>query len=405
MVAHKGESALNVVPGTLGWLRSTNDRSSLGYLLERGPLTRQQIADLTGLSKPTAGQMMARLVAAGLIIERQGDTGGKRGPRAKEYVVLTEGNLGLAVVVDAGGMSAVLVDAVGTEYEPVTVPLPRLAQERSAPADVRRARTAVCTAAGIDEDAVRFVCVGVQASVDQRTGNLDLTSELPGWSRTGVAQTLEAELGMRAFVENDVKLAAAAEHAAGAQPDDLGFALLWLGEGLGLAVHFDGHVHGGAQGRAGEIGYLPIPHSAVGMVDRADTLQALMGGAEVARLARACGIKNRGFSALTPELVRTATEQERADFLDQLARRVTFGVIPALALFDPQRVVIGGPTGRLGGERLAELVRAEVRRTTPWNPEIVATVVADRPVLRGATQRLIGVIRQDFFDRVDALPD
>lgn len=392
----------SVVPGTLGWLRTTNDRTALRHLLDHGPLTRQQIVDLTGLSKPTAGQMMTRLEAAGLISERDGPSG-KRGPRAKQYIARTEHARGLAVDVDAAGLTAVVVDALGSPYPPVAIPLGRSAKGRSAPEDIARARAEACAVAGVDEAAVRFVCVGVQASVDQRTGNLDLTGELPGWQRTGVAQKVEYELGVRVSVENDVKLAATAEYAARSSTGERDFALLWLGEGVGFALHIDGHVLRGVEGRAGEIGYLPVPHSARSLASRARTLQDLVGGAGVARLARTCGIRNRGFAALTSGGLAGATTQEQSTFLKQLAQRVAVSVVPALALLDPSRIVIGGPTGTLGGSRLADLVRAEVRRMSRWNPDITATSVPDAPVLRGASDRLVETIRQSLFEVVDSL--
>ena len=60
-------STTTTTPGTPGWLRARNDRVALGLLLEHGPLTRNRIGELSGLSKPTAAQMVARLESAGLI--------------------------------------------------------------------------------------------------------------------------------------------------------------------------------------------------------------------------------------------------------------------------------------------------------------------------------------------------
>ena len=52
-------------PGTPRVLRAMNDRAALDLLLEHGPLSRTRTGKLTGLSKPTAGQLLARLEAAG----------------------------------------------------------------------------------------------------------------------------------------------------------------------------------------------------------------------------------------------------------------------------------------------------------------------------------------------------
>jgi hypothetical protein len=40
------------MPGTPSLLRAINDKAALEVLLERGPLTRAQLASITGISKP-----------------------------------------------------------------------------------------------------------------------------------------------------------------------------------------------------------------------------------------------------------------------------------------------------------------------------------------------------------------
>jgi DNA-binding IclR family transcriptional regulator len=49
-------------------MRAINDRAALRILLEKGPLTRPELSELTGLSKPTAFQLLARLQEAGLVV-------------------------------------------------------------------------------------------------------------------------------------------------------------------------------------------------------------------------------------------------------------------------------------------------------------------------------------------------
>jgi len=67
-----------VTPGVPRLLRSINDRAALELLLAHGSLTRPEIGRLTGLSKPTASLLLARLQEAGLVVfdgTREGHTG------------------------------------------------------------------------------------------------------------------------------------------------------------------------------------------------------------------------------------------------------------------------------------------------------------------------------------------
>src|SRR5437868_2521849 len=73
-------------PGTPRVLRAMNDRAALDLLVSQGPLTRTQIGELTGLSKPTASQLLARLEAAGLV-RTTGSVTGRPGPNAQLYEV------------------------------------------------------------------------------------------------------------------------------------------------------------------------------------------------------------------------------------------------------------------------------------------------------------------------------
>jgi predicted NBD/HSP70 family sugar kinase len=375
------------VRGTPGWLRETNDRTALSLLLEHGVLTRNRIGELSGLSKPTAAQMVARLETAGLI-HAVGEVSGGRGPNAASYAVRTDRMLGVAIDIDAEALHSTVVDASGEE-RPIAV---TALAGRSPEDDVRAAVDAACAAAGADAERVGAVCIGVQGALDPRTDELTYIETLPGWPKQGIRRRLEEALGMAVRIDNDVNLAALAERTDGAGRDAGGFALLWMGDGLGLSVDQGGTVHRGVSGGAGEIGYLPIPRSATELDADARDLQDLIGGPAVARLAAGHGL----------DADLAGDPDARDAFLRDLARRVAVGVVPVLALLDPELVVLGGPTGCAGGPRLAELVTAELR--PGWGERsVVATGVAAHPVHRGAREHLVGEVREALFAEVSRI--
>src|SRR4051812_49692348 len=65
-------------------VRAINDRMTLELLLQHGTLTRTQLATLTGLSKPTATQLLQRLAEAGRIVP-PGTPSGRPRPNAPPY--------------------------------------------------------------------------------------------------------------------------------------------------------------------------------------------------------------------------------------------------------------------------------------------------------------------------------
>jgi predicted NBD/HSP70 family sugar kinase len=378
-------------------LRERNERTALSLLFAHGVLTRNRIGELSGLSKPTASQIVARLEGAGLI-EVVGEVSGGRGPNALSYGVRADRVLGVAIDIDQTVIRTTVVDATGTEYPVVETVIANGDNGHSAASDVQDAITAASTSAGTDSAAVRVVAIGVQGSIDPRTDKLSFIDTLPGWPRQGIRTHLETLLGLDVHIDNDANLAAIAERSEGAGAGTGSFALLWLGPGLGLAVDLAGAVHRGAAGGAGEIGYLPVPWDAVDIDPQAHDLQQLIGAPAAVAIARRHGVSGD----TDGEIIAALSEHPaREGVFTEVARRIAVGVVPVLAILDPELIVLGGPIGTSGGELLADLVRTEIERTTLWHPRATQSLVPEYPVLRGAREVLVHQVRQHLFDELD----
>jgi predicted NBD/HSP70 family sugar kinase len=382
-------------PGTPGWLRTRNDRAALTLLLEHGPLTRNRIGELSGLSKPTAALMVSRLESAGLITV-VGEASGGRGPNAALYGVRNDRMRGVAIDISATTIASTVVDATGGTHPIVESELP--ASGRSPETDVRDAIAAAVQAAGVDQETVRIACVGVQAAISDAGDRLAFTDTLPGWPEVGARLRLEEALGIDVIIDNDVNLAAMAERSVGAAADASSFALFWLGDGLGVSLDLGGIVHRGATGGAGEIGYLSAPLEASALDPNAHDLTDLIGGPAVIAIARSHGAEGGTLRDLVAGLA------DNSAMLADLAPRIALGALPVVAVLDPEVVVLGGPTGLAGGEALASLVHEQLSEHSRWKAPIVSTTVAEHPVLVGARELLVGEIRSRLHLDVTAIP-
>lgn len=383
-------------PGDQSRLREINDRAALALLLEHGELTRTRLCELTGLSRPTASRIMTRLESLGLAYV-VGETSAGRGPHAASYSARTDHLLGVALNVEGNLIQATVVDVLGSDLPIVESALPRSAAERDPVTEVAGAVAAACAAAEMDAAAVRMICLGLPAAVDPRADVLSFVDRLPGWPRKGLHALLRESLGYDVVIDNDVNLAAIAERNLGSGQGAKSFALLWLGEGLGLAVDIEGTVLRGASGRAGEIDSLTVPRWAADLDPQANDLQALGGSAGLARVSRDFGVTKRGLTAL---LTALAQHPDRDAIFIAMAPRVAASVTTALAIVDPERVVLGGPIATCGGAHFARAVQAAIRRDTRWSPDIVASSIKDYPVLSGAREHLLAQVRDTFLDDV-----
>lgn len=390
--------APTTAPGTPRLLRSINDRSALELLLEHGPLTRTRIGALTGLSKPTASQLVDRLLTADLVVPA-GTAAGGPGPSAQLYAVNPAAGYAGGVDVTHTRVTAAVADLAGQVAGEFEVPV----VGRSAEGSVERVRDALhgaAEAAGVAPAAVRHVVIGVPGAPHPETGQLNFARDLPGWHGGNLARLREL-LGVGVDVENDVNLAAIAEqhHGQARGADD--FVVLWLGNGIGLAIVQDGRFVRGASGGAGEIGYMPValdpqdPAPRSGGKPVKNTFQNLAGRPAVLQLAREHGIRVTDHA----EAVRTAVETGNTELLTTLARRTARGLAPVLAVLDPSLVVLSGGTLRAGGDLLKDLITRELHAVAVPRPTLAVSTVEGNPVLAGAIHAALRAVREDLFSR------
>ena len=410
-----GESAPNRVagraptrPGTPSLLRELNDRAALALLLDGKSLTRAQLSELTGVSKVTVAQMLARLEERGLVTAVGSNSGG-RGPNAALYSVVASSAYVAALYVEQGLVSTAVADVTGRVIAEV-----REDPTSGAGDPVELVRSAVdraCQRAGVSVSMLSAFVIGSPGVVDPVTGDPRLAINLPAWHE-GVLGGLRGALHKNVLIENDVNLAAMAEHAVGAAAGTGDFVLLWLDIGVGLATVLGGRLHRGVTGAAGEIGWLAVPGAPVTSDVRHPAgggMQWLAGADAVRELAAEHGFAADGVSAgdavraavaAAADLDAAARADRAHEFLGELARRVALGAVAVCTVIDPGLVVLGGEVGLAGGPALASRVAAAVAAICPVRPRVVPTAVASEPVLRGALLTAVDQARADLLASV-----
>ncbi|MGW0552727.1 ROK family transcriptional regulator [Streptomyces sp. NPDC002926] len=392
-------------PGTPRVLRAMNDRAALDLLLEHGPLSRTKIGKLTGLSKPTASQLLARLEAAGLVVAT-GTTEGRPGPNAQLYAVNARAAYAGGLDVTPHRIRAAVADITGATVGEFELPTPGRRAE-SVVRQVTEALDGAVKAAGVTRSDVHRLVIGTPGAFDPSTGRLRYASHLPGWHSPTLLDELAAVLPMPVEYENDVNLVAVAEQRLGAAHGHQNFVLLWNEEGLGAAVVIGGRLHRGFTGGAGEVGFLPVPGTPlVRQVTKANSggFQELAGAQALPRLARELGVDgvpHGPHAEAATELVARAAGAGSGPYrelLDAYATGLATGLASMVAVLDPELVVLSGEVIAAGGEPLRERVQAELTELAASRPRLVLGSVREHPVLRGALESALATTRDEVFD-------
>ncbi len=295
-----------------------------------------------------------------------------------EPVQLAEGPL--VVGVDVGGtkIAAAVVDRAGRIYGRVQHPTD-LASPAMTLRSIAGAVESAVEAAGAHRTDITGVGLGIPGKVDPKTG-AGLVSVNLGWRDVPVTPVLEASLGIRCAIENDVRAAALGESYYGAGRKARNMVYLSLGTGIAAGFILDGKLYRGTTGFAGEIGHAIVqPDGPVCKCGARGCLEVLAAGPAIAARARAA-IEAGGETALrdaagdwdrlTSEQVCQAAVQ--GDPLAQTILREVGGYIAygihLLAMFlDPELIVLGGGVG-LAGNVLLNAVQEHAERLAAEAP-------------------------------------
>jgi predicted NBD/HSP70 family sugar kinase len=377
-----------------------NESAALAHLLDRGQLTRADLRDLTGLSKPTISEALRRLTEAGLA-NVVGHISGGPGPNAEVYAANSDAAYAIAVSVrdsgdiDIPSLTGAVCDLSGQVRGRAELAVDFLHTDPiTAVTDIvgRLRADAEVPASGLVQ-----VQLAVAASYDAKTETIHHVGVSGGWNRPGLVSELRDRLGTHVGVDNDVNLAAVAERRRGVARDADGFALLWLGEeGLGLAIDLGGTLLRGARGGAGEIGYMPL--FAYAGEDRKVELQDLVGGPAVLALAAEHGISGR--TPAEAVAAAAAAGDSAAAFFATLADRVSVGLAAVVAVLDPPLVVLAGQVAQAGGQSLRDAVTAAMVRVAPLETAIAVTAIEDDAVLLGALDAGLAAVREALIASV-----
>jgi predicted NBD/HSP70 family sugar kinase len=375
-----------------------NDRAALDLLLEHGPLSRTRLGELSGLSKPTASQLLARLERAGLVVATGVSEGGP-GRNAQLYEVNPASAYVAALDVTPSRMVAAVADISGRVVGRSELRTRRGSGGAAEQQVLRALDDALAPDVGLDRTDLHRVVIGTPGAFDPATGRLRYARHLSGWHDSDLLAGLSEAVGVPVEVENDVNLAAVAEREVGRAVGVDDFVLLWAEEGLGAAIVIDGRLHGGATGGAGEVGFLPLPGTPlVRHVGRSNTggFQELAGGKQVLALARSLGLRARSPESAVALAVTTPGPGD--ELLQLLGERVALGLAAIVAVLDPALIVLGGGVLSAGGERLADIVRSELADLTVAHPDVELSAVSDDPVLTGALHTALAATREHVFD-------
>ena len=365
--------------------RDYNKASVLDVVFSRAPLTRNELIELTGLSKATVSRAVEELRADGFIVNGGVDEVTGRGRRSTNLDV--PGTTGHVVGVSFGAQSTcvLVADLRGREVQHVIVPTVDHQEVRSAAAWLVDLMTEASRSA---EGPLRQIVVAVPGRVRTGMEIFGPAEAMKAFAGSGLQRNLADLVDAPVLLDSDAN---ASLLGFLTEDDTLGnAALLSLSSILNFASCIDHEIVRGRTPAFGDIGVLYA-----GVDD--EILDGLLSTSGLLRFARGRGLELERIEDLW---LQPHDEVPRAEVLDAFTTAITTAVSAVVVTLDPESVFF---TGRL--RPLAQEVLPEVRRRLDTSlstvPEVKApTQVLGLSVARGAVYACLGVARDRLRDAV-----
>ncbi|UVO50560.1 ROK family transcriptional regulator [Sphingomonas sp. SUN019] len=355
-----------------------NQRVVLHAIRVNGPVTRADLADVTGLTPATVTNITNRLLESGLL-DRAGQRRGGRGQPATRLVVNPNGAFSVGVNIDRDHLTMVAVDFGGAVRA-------RIGREMAfpMPEDVRAFYTGEIDALLAQAGMPRSAVTGIGVALPDDLGAVDLPgrpADYERWSATRLEELFAAPLNVPILVENDAAAAAIGEMQFGLGQHYSSFFYLLATFGLGGGVVVHSLYDRGADGRSGEIGFMIVDDGRGGMTQ----LQNILSLAGLAREFDLAGLS--GESVRAPDVTKAPVARVIQNWVERAAQALVQPMIAVNCLLNPEVVLVGGRLPIALIEQIAHRTNTLVRmhgRHAPAIAPIRAAALAEDAAAVGA---------------------
>jgi glucokinase-like ROK family protein len=387
-------------------VRELNLSLVLRYIHNEAPVSRAQIAHVTGLNKSTVSSLVEELLMRQLIYETGTNSRGTGRPATLlEINPQAGGIIGVEFGVDFCAIA--LTDFTGNFiWRELTDVNPADAQ------DTILAKTFELIDVGVKVCAAHHLdCLGLGLSVP---GTVDLEGKTLvfapnlGWRNVPLKKIFSEHTGLNVYLENDANAAAVAEHLFGAARKSDDFIFVVVGIGIGGGLFLNGNLYRGKYGFAGEIGHIPIvaePYRSPCHCGKIGCWETYANQGSVIRRvqARLEGVQEGGNPLLLEKqdghlslaIIKQAADRGDEEFLGPLAETgaaLGLGFAGLIDIFNPEKIILGGPLSIVGKYMLPTIIETAASNSLT-NPdpdtEILLSSFETDAVLIGAISIIV----------------
>jgi predicted NBD/HSP70 family sugar kinase len=237
-------------------IRSINQSILLNLIRAHGPISRPQLATLSGLSQVTVIKITNNLIDRHLILEKEYavSTGGRR---AGLLEINPEGGFVVGLIPQQHSLTGVILNLNSDPVYSQQWNIPLRDQYVQAIDLLAQCVEDMFSQSSIPREKIIGVGIGMPGLIDAERGCC-IDSWMMNWKNVEISRPLEDRLDIPVFLDNDVNCLAIYEKLFGQGQSYHHFLVVGIGRGVGLGIIINDDLYRGAFGGAGEFGHTAV---------------------------------------------------------------------------------------------------------------------------------------------------
>jgi len=365
--------------------RVHNERLVVRTLYDFGPISRAEVARLTGLTRTTVSDVVGALLDGGVVREiGRGPSSGGKAP----ILVEVDDDARLVVGLDLGEehFAGSVVNLRGEIRQSVELPV----DGRDGDAAVQLVFDLLDRLLEGSNAPLLGIGIGTPGLVDSRTGTIRRAVNLD-WRDLPLGQIVSDRYGVPTNVANDSQAAALAEYTYAGEGRVPNLIAIRVGRGVGAGLILRGALFQGDGSGAGEIGHIVVDDDGdVCRCGRTGCLETVAGMRAIESRATTAAGRPTDLRAL--RLAIDAGEPWAIDIATDAGRWLGRSIAAVIGTLDVERIVLLGPVTELGDAWLRAVREAATSRALAQLAEraqISVGTPTTNVVIRGASALLV----------------
>ena len=342
-------------PGNSKYVKKMNRMAILSLIKEEEPISRRQLAGITGLTPPAVTGIVRELLDMGFVTETGlGPSEGGRKPVSLSFNA--EAGYVLGVEVTRNNTLIGLADLKNRPNSIRQVSIDMTDPSVGLPLLIHALREIMAEPA---QQGRRFYGAGIAfpGLLTASEGKVRRSVNLgQGWDGFPLKESMEAGLGLPVVIENNSNASALAERWFGGGVDSQDLVYVNMGEGISAGIILGDRILQGFQGHAGEIGHIVmVENGSLCNCGNRGCLEALCGTPALVKKANSEMTstladdplyqiwKSKGSVNLDDILAAAVVENSYAwNLMQIIGRYVGLAIADTINLYNPQVVFVGG---------------------------------------------------------------